>query len=144
MAQNSAYTVQVEGLREFQRSIRALRDREVTKKVRLVNKAAAEIVKPEAMRTAPEGKRDAKSNRRYRPGKLGRSVKVVASAKSAQIKAGSAARVPYAATVHFGYPKRNIRPNRFLFRAMARKGRQVSETYEREISTLVRDHLESE
>ncbi|MFE9026230.1 hypothetical protein ACFYOA_08200 [Streptomyces iakyrus] len=144
MARSSAYTVRVEGLREFQTTVRRLRDRELSKKVRAVNKAAAEIVKPEAKRGAPVGKRDAKSNKRYRPGKLSKSVTVQASAKSAVIKAGSAARVPYAAPIHYGYPKRNIRANRFLYRAMARKSAEVSEQYEQEISALVREHLESE
>ncbi|MGY5131274.1 hypothetical protein ACWGJW_02435 [Streptomyces nigrescens] len=144
MAQRSSFTVQVEGLREMQRQIRQLKDRELNKKVRLVNKAAAELVKPEAVQASPDGRRDAKSSKRYRPGKLDKSVKVVASTKSAVIKAGSAARVPYAAAIHFGYRKRNIRPNRFLFRAMARKGRQVGELYEREIHTLMSDYLESD
>lgn len=144
MAQRSAYTVRVDGLREFQRTVRKLKDRELNKKVRGVNKTAAEIVKPAAVLAAPDGKRDAKSNKRYRPGKLDKSIKVVASAKSAAIKAGSASRVPYAAAIHFGFKKRNIKPNRFLFRAMARKSTEVSETYEREIRALVRAHLESE
>jgi hypothetical protein len=124
--------------------VRKLKDRELNKKVREVNKTAAEIVKPAAVLAAPDGKRDAKSSKRYRPGKLDKSVKVVASAKSAAIKAGSASRVPYAAAIHFGFKKRNIKPNRFLFRAMARKSTEVSETYEREIRALVRSHLESE
>jgi len=144
MARRSAYTVQVEGLREFQQSVRRLKDRELNKKVRELNKSAAEIVKPEAVRASPDGKRDAKSSKKYRPGKLDKTIKVVASAKSAAIKAGSAARVPYAAVVHFGFPRRNIRPNRFLFRAMARKGKEVGEKYESEIQSLVREHLESE
>ncbi|MFE2245251.1 hypothetical protein [Streptomyces lavendulae] len=133
----------MDGLREFQKNLRQLKDKELNKKVRLVNKSAADIVLPEAIAASPDGKRDAKSSKKYRPGKLDKSIKVVASQKAAVIKAGSASRVPYAAAIHFGYRKRNIRPNRFLFRAMARKGREVGATYEREISQLVRDHLES-
>jgi hypothetical protein len=143
MAQRSEFTVQVDGLNELNRNLRALRDRDLNRRVREVNKMAAEVVKPEARRTAPEGHRDAKSNRRYRPGKLERSITVIASAKGAQVKAGSAARVPYAGAIHFGFPRRHIRPNRFLFRAMARKSDEVSATYEREIETVLRDHLES-
>jgi hypothetical protein len=144
MTQRSTFTVQVEGLTELQRTLRALKDRDLNKKVRDVNKMAAEIVKPEARKTAPDGHRDPKSNKRYKPGKLEKSITVVASAKSAAVKAGSASRVPYAGAIHFGFPKRHIRPNRFLFRAMARKGDEVSATYEREIETVLRDKLESD
>ena len=61
---NSAFTVRVEGLREFQRSVRALRNRELNQRVRQVNKTAAEIVKPEAVKACPDGRRDAKSSKR--------------------------------------------------------------------------------
>lgn len=144
MARTSAFTVRVQGMRELQRNVRRLRSRELNNSVRAANKKAAEVVKPEAVATAPKGRRNAKSSRRYRPGKLAKSVKVTASAKGAQVKAGSAARVPYAGVVHFGYPRRGIRPNRFLFRAMARKSVEVSETYEREIGAVVRQHLEGD
>lgn len=143
MAQRSSYTVQVEGLRDFQRQIRSLQDRELNKTVRVANKRAAEVLMPQAVHESPDGKRDAKSSKKYRPGKLDKSIKVVASTKSAVIKAGSASRVPYAAAIHFGYRKRNIRPNRFLYRAMARKGGQVAATYERLVEAVVRNHLES-
>ncbi|MFF3557323.1 HK97 gp10 family phage protein [Streptomyces tsukubensis] len=144
MARTSAFTVRVDGMRAFQKNIRRLKNRELNNSVRAANKAAAEVVKPEAERTAPRGERDEKSSRRYKPGRLAKSVKVTASAKGAQVKAGSAARVPYAAAVHFGYPKRGIAANRFLYRAMARKSQDVSETYEREISAVVRQHLEGD
>ncbi|QAX94997.1 minor tail protein [Streptomyces phage Sebastisaurus] len=139
----SNFTVQVDGLREFQRNVRQLRDKELNKKIRGANKQAGELVLPAAVRESPDGHRDAKSSKKYRPGKLDKSIKIVASQKSVAIKAGSASRVPYAAAIHFGYRKRNIRPNRFLYRAMARKSQAVSATYERLITQVVREHLES-
>lgn len=143
-AGRSAYTVRVEGLRELQRNVRQLRDRELGKKVREANKAAGNVLLPQAVRESPDGKRDAKSSKKYRPGKLDRSIKVVASQKNVVIKAGSASRVPYAAAIHFGYRKRSIRPNRFLYRAMARRSRDVASTYERLVSDVVREYLESD
>lgn len=143
MAQRSAYTIRVDGLREFQRNVRTLRDKELNKAVRAANKASAEILVPQAVHESPDGHRDAKSSKKYRPGKLDKSIKVTASAKGAVIKAGSAARVPYAAAIHFGFKRRNIRANRFLFRAMARKSAQVAATYERRIDAVVRAYLES-
>ncbi|MFI6861296.1 HK97 gp10 family phage protein [Streptomyces sp. NPDC050421] len=143
MASNSAYTVRVEGLREFQRNLRQLRDRELNKKVRLANKAAAEVVKPEARRTAPDRRPSSKDRQNYRPGRLEKSITVTASPKSAVIKAGSKARVPYAGAIHFGYRRRGISPNRFLYRAMARKSDEVSATYEAEITAVLRERLEN-
>ncbi|MER8014279.1 hypothetical protein ACIQ7S_03515 [Streptomyces griseoluteus] len=133
----------MDGLREFQRNVRTLRDKELNKAVRAANKASAEILVPQAVHESPDGHRDAKSSKKYRPGKLDKSIKVTASAKGAVIKAGSAARVPYAAAIHFGFKRRNIRANRFLFRAMARKSAQVAATYERRIEAVVRTYLES-
>lgn len=143
MAQRSAYTVRVEGLREFQRNVRTLRSKELNKAVREANKASGEVLIPQAKHESPDGTRDAKSSKRYRPGKLDKSIKVTASAKGAVIKAGSAARVPYAAAIHFGFRRRNISPNRFLFRAMARKSDVVAATYERRIAAVVSRFLES-
>ncbi|XUZ27375.1 hypothetical protein ACQVDT_21570 [Streptomyces sp. RMIT01] len=143
MAQRSAYTVRVDGLRQFQRNVRTLRDRELNKAVREANKASGEVLVPQAKHESPDGRRNSKSSKRYRPGKLDKSIKVTASAKGAVIKAGSAARVPYAAAIHFGFRKRNIRPNRFLFRAMARRSDQVAATYERRIHAVVQRFLES-
>ncbi|WP_030240792.1 MULTISPECIES: HK97 gp10 family phage protein [unclassified Streptomyces] len=143
MAQRSAYTIRVEGLREFQRNVRSLRDKELNKAVREANKASGEVLIPQAKQESPDGQRDAKSSKKYRPGKLDKSIKVTASVKGAVIKAGSAARVPYAAAIHFGWKAHNIKPNRFLFRAMARKSDAVAATYERRIDAVVRKFLES-
>ncbi|MEU8791559.1 hypothetical protein [Streptomyces sp. NPDC048643] len=123
--------------------MRTLKDKELNKAVREANKASGEVLLPQAVRESPDGKRDAKSSKKYRPGRLDKSIKVTASVKGAVIKAGSASRVPYAAAIHFGYGKRNIRANRFLFRAMARKSAQVAATYERRIEAVVRNYLES-
>ncbi|MFJ8955628.1 hypothetical protein ACIRO1_36610 [Streptomyces sp. NPDC102381] len=123
--------------------MRTLKDKELNKAVRAANKASGEILIPQAQRESPDGHRDAKSSKKYRPGRLDKSIKVTASVKGAVIKAGSAGRVPYAAAIHFGYRKRNIKPNRFLYRAMARKSDQVAATYERRIYAVVQQYLES-
>ncbi|OKH99995.1 hypothetical protein A6A06_23535 [Streptomyces sp. CB02923] len=140
---SSRFSVQVEGLTQLKKTLRQLKDKDLSKAVREVNKQAAELVKPDASRGVPQHRRTPKDAKKYRPGKLAKSVKVVASANGASIKAGTAARTPYAGAIHFGYPKRHIRPNRFLYRAMARNSGRVSETYEREISAVIRAKLES-
>ncbi|MDX2390186.1 HK97 gp10 family phage protein [Streptomyces sp. DK15] len=139
----SQFSVQVDGLTDLKKALRQLKDKELNKKVREANKTAAEIVKPEAQNTAPHHTRTPKDSKKYRPGKLAKSIKVVASANSAAIKAGTKARAPYAGAIHFGFPRRGISPNRFLYRAMARNSAAVSATYEREITAVLKDKLES-
>ncbi|MFF2406719.1 HK97-gp10 family putative phage morphogenesis protein [Streptomyces sp. NPDC058092] len=139
----SQFSVQVEGLNDLKKALRQLKDRDLNKKVRDANKAAAEIVRPEAQHLAPRHTRTSKDNKKYRPGKLAKSVKVQASANSAAIKAGTKSRTPYAGAIHFGFPRRGIHANRFLYRAMARNSEAVSETYQREITDVLRDKLES-
>ncbi|MFJ8386220.1 HK97-gp10 family putative phage morphogenesis protein [Streptomyces sp. NPDC094438] len=139
----SRFSVQVEGLNQLKKTLRQLKDKDLSKAVRGVNKEAAELVKPDAQRGVPQHQRSPKDSKKYRPGKLAKSVKVVASANSAAIKAGTASRTPYAGAIHFGFPRRHIRPNRFLYRAMARNSDRVSETYEREITAVLRSKLEN-
>lgn len=88
----SRFSVQVEGLNQLKKTLRQLKDKDLSKKVREVNKEAAELVKPDAQRGVPQHQRSPKDNKKYRPGKLAKSVKVVASANSAAIKAGTASR----------------------------------------------------
>ncbi|WP_424213194.1 HK97-gp10 family putative phage morphogenesis protein [Streptomyces sp. BI20] len=140
---SSRFSVQVDGLNELKQALRKLKDKDLNKSVRDANKSAAEIVRPDAQAGVPQHTRTPKDSKKYRPGKLAKSVKVVASANFAAIKAGTKARAPYAGAIHFGSPRRGIRPNRFLYRAMARNSEAVSDTYEREITAVLKNKLES-
>lgn len=80
------------------------------------NRQAADTVAGAARGTAPVGIKSAKSRKRYRPGKLSKSVRAGATAKAGVIRAGGG-RVPYANAIHWGWPKRNIQAQHFLSEA---------------------------
>jgi hypothetical protein len=68
-------------------------------------------------------------------GRLRDTVRPVATRRGAKIRAGGA-RVPYAGPIHFGWPKRNITPNQFLYRAVDKSVNEAVEMYLEEIYTI--------
>lgn len=117
--------IRVDGLKELQRDIRKAQDKELGKKLRAANKKAADVVKDRAKPEAP-----------VQSGRLAKSVTSKAGQRDAHVKAGTAARVPYAGAIHFGWPRRGIKANRFLNRALWRTREQVGKVYEVEIEDL--------
>jgi hypothetical protein len=70
-----------------------------------------------------------------RSSRLQGTIRHVSSRRGARIRAGSA-RVPYAGVIHFGWRKRNIEPNRFLYRAVDKSVDEAVEMYLKEIYTI--------
>lgn len=133
-------SIEVEGATELRRAIIRAGDKELGKKLKRANLSAAEMVVRSALPNIP-----------VRSGRLQASVKAIASQTSGKARAG-AARVPYAAAVHwgegtgnvnhttgatFGRPARNIRGRPFLWEAADRMLHQVIEAYEGEIDDLL-------
>lgn len=92
----------IEGLNEVLRDLHRFGDKDTPKAIRAANKQAAEVVVPTARAEAPR-----------RSGRLAASVAAKATQKYGAVKAGTAARVPYAGPIHFGWFRRHIRPNPF-------------------------------
>ena len=115
----------VDGLKELQKEIRKTEDVELKKRLRLANKEAAQVVADQAKVEVPR-----------RSGRLARSIGTQASQTSAFVKAGTAARVPYAGPIHFGWPKRNIRPQPFLYEALDKRIGEVRKAYEKNLEKL--------
>ena len=118
----------VDGLKALQKEIRQTEDVELKKQLRLANKEAAQVVADQAKVEVPR-----------RSGRLARSIGVQASQTSASVKAGTAARVPYAGPIHFGWPKRNIRPQPFLYEAMDKRIGEVRRAYEKNLGKITKD-----
>lgn len=119
--------LKVEGLRELQRQLKQTEDKEMQKSLRKANKGAAEIVADEARDRVP-----------VRSGRLKASIGARGSNRSATVKAGTAARVPYAGAIHFGWRARNILPQPFLYDALGDKWHDVYRNYEAEIESIIR------
>ena len=118
----------VDGLKALQKEIRQTEDVELKKQLRLANKEAAQVVADQAKVEVPR-----------RSGRLARSIGTQASQTSAFVKAGTAARVPYAGPIHFGWPKRNIRPQPFLYEAMDKRIGEVRKAYEKNLGKITKD-----
>ena len=97
--------------------------------------AADEVVLPRAKQEAPVGDpADYAGRRRPRPGRLARSVRILANQRRVAIAAGRTA-LPYANAVYWGWPGHNIAPNRFLERAAANAGPgRLSSVLDREVT----------
>ena len=118
----------VDGLKALQKEIRKTEDVEMKKRLRLANKEAAQVVADQAKVEVPR-----------RSGRLARSIGTQASQTSAFVKAGTAARVPYAGPIHFGWPKRNIRPQPFLYEALDKRIGEVRRAYEKNLGKITKD-----
>lgn len=120
-----ARAIKVEGLKELQRDLRRAQNKDTAKAIREAGKAAAKIVADDASSKAPRVS-----------GRLAGSIKPQAQSTSARVKAGSASRVPYAGPIHFGWGRRNIEPNPFLYDALGDKWAEVYEAYEENLESI--------
>lgn len=134
--------VQVEGLDELRRAVRAAGLVGVPKALAAANRDAAELI---AIRAAPLAP--------VQTGAMRASVRALGSQRYGRVRAGSA-RVPYAAAIHWGRKRGNVgRPPRnrrslnvirarpFIYDTAQRMRREVAYQYERSINRLVIDAI---
>lgn len=131
----AGFGVQVHGGQRLTRTLRkAGHD---VKQLTRINKQAAGVVTVAAKARAPHGIKTRKSRKRYRPGKLSRSIRAGATTKAGVIRAGST-RVPYANAIHWGWPRRNIKPNPFISEAAQATEAVWIKQYEAHMNKVVR------
>jgi phage gpG-like protein len=109
-------TFRVEGLNKLLKALEQL-DQEAKQNFRAAGKWAGEEVAKTARGIVPVG-----------TGRLQKSIKGVATARGAKVRAGRSA-VPYAGPIHFGWGRRNIFPQPFLYRAADRRVNDVVDQY---------------
>ena len=97
-------TFRIEGLAKLQRELKQAG--EDCQDLKTASTKAALIVLAEAKRTAP-----------VRSGALKKSLRKSVTKTSAGVLGGKALVVPYAQPIHWGWPKRGIRPNPWISRA---------------------------
>lgn len=119
--------VQIEGLRETQKALRDLSD-ELRFEMKETHRKAAEVVVEGAKRYVP-----------FRTGKLAASIRAAATMTSGKVRVGSAA-VPYAGPIHFGWPKRRITPQPFIYDALDERRDEVLELYQLRINGAIVKH----
>lgn len=128
--------VKVDGLDQLRRQVRQINP-DLGRELRATNKSVAEMVVQAALPNVP-----------VRSGRLRRSVKATATQKAAYGKAGTPARVPYAAAIHWGEGagnvgggasrrNRNIQGRPFLWDAADRTINRAVAEYEDAIQDLL-------
>lgn len=126
-ARGDMLRIDVTGLRETQRALRKLQDKELQKELRGAHKKAAQAAADAGEAEAPK-----------LTNKLAASVGARASGRGASVKAGTGKRVPYAGVIHFGWPKRGIAANEFLYRGISKKQKQITEAYEKDLTRIIK------
>jgi HK97 gp10 family phage protein len=115
-----------EASKDFRKALRAVNDDMADLKA--VHKDAAEIVARRSAQIVPTGA----------TGMLRDSIDSRGTQTKGYVRAGSKAVVPYAGAIHFGWPKRNIKPQPFIYTAMDQRRGEVLEQYSNRLENLIR------
>lgn len=124
MAAGKGPRIEVDGAKELRTAMKRM-SADLGDLTRL-NKEVAGIVASDARGRAPN-----------LTGALSRSVRPGSNKKAGYVTAGRKL-VPYAGPIHFGWPRRNIEPNTFLYDAADARSGEVIGRYRDRIGDLVR------
>jgi HK97 gp10 family phage protein len=94
--------------------------------IKAAGSAAGELVANQARALAP-----------VRSGALRNSIRVSKSLNRVSVSAGNNKSVPYANPIHWGWFKRNIRPQPFFVKALGITREEVYQNYYRSLDTLI-------
>lgn len=123
-------TPEVVGTHEVRRQIRRMQDAvsktSATSDLKGIHADAAKLVQGDAERIVP-----------VRSGRLKNTLRSTGTVKAGVVRAGLS-KVPYAGPIHFGWPKRNIRPNPFLYKAADQRANEVLELFDQRVNALIR------
>lgn len=120
-------TVQISGLNETLRVLKAIGGKEMTVAIRKAGIQAAEAVVSDARTEVP-----------VRTGRLRESIGIRALQRAVYIKSGNN-RLVYSNPIHWGWVRRHIKPNPFLARALGYNRDEIARRYDEQLKKLVRD-----
>tara|TARA_R110002012_G_scaffold320793_1_gene545596 strand:- start:31 stop:438 length:408 start_codon:yes stop_codon:yes gene_type:complete len=92
-----------------------------------LNKKVAEVVASQAKNEVP-----------VRTGKLKDTIRGAGTKTQGVVRAGFA-RVPYSGPIHFGWYKRNIQPQPFLYEALDKRRGEVFDKYNKGVRKILKD-----
>ena len=117
--------VEIEGVTSLARTLRQAGNEGARDFLLAANKEAARAVESAARSLVPR-----------RSGRLADTLRSAGNAKGGVVLAGKA-KVPYAGPIHFGWFRRGIKPQPFLFQALDRKAVEIEEIYLRRLDELL-------
>lgn len=97
--------------------------------IKAAGSQAGEVVAREARTLVP-----------VRTGALRNTIKVTKALRSVSVRAGNNGKVPYANPIHWGWFKRNIKPQPFFIKALGITRDEVYRNYYRTLDTLIAFH----
>jgi hypothetical protein len=116
--------IEVKGLNKLVRDLKTL-DADLVDSIKQVNAKLADEVASTAKIKVPR-----------LSGALAASIRSSGQGRTGVVRAGGRA-VPYAGPIHFGWAKRNIRPQPFLYDALDARRVEVATTWVRELERIV-------
>lgn len=114
--------IKIEGLRSLRKDIRKLENSGLLEELEAAHKRASDRAVRASKREVP-----------VKTGKLKDSILARPTKLEGRVKAGTPKRVPYAGPIHFGWKKRNISPNEFIYRGINREENAIIKEYEEEV-----------
>jgi len=108
--------IQIEGLNQLVRQLKSL-EPDLLVEYKALNRSLAETVLAEARATVP-----------VRSGRLRDSLRIGVTQRAGIVRVGSSG-VNYAKPIHFGWRRRNIEPQPFLYDALDRRRGEVLAAY---------------
>lgn len=124
MAYTDPAGIKVKGYRDAIKALQAIGVPD--KEIKQAGNEAGEIVAKEARALVP-----------VRSGKLRDSIKVNKALKNVVIKAGNERSIPYANPIHWGWFKRNIKPQPFFVKAIGITRDDVYQQYYKNVEKLL-------
>jgi HK97 gp10 family phage protein len=121
---SNASGIKVKGLRSSLKALQAIGVD--AKDIKSAGNEAGEIVAREARNLAP-----------VRTGSLRSTIRTSKALNKVSVSAGNNGRVPYANPIHWGWFKRNIKPQPFFVKALGITRDEVYQNYYRSIDRLI-------
>lgn len=116
--------IEIRGARQLRRKLSMLDG--AIDDLKAIHKEAADVVMSEALARVP-----------VETGTLRDTIRSSGTKTGGRVRAGFK-RVPYAGPIHFGWPRRNIEPQPFLYDALDSRRRQVLDVYQDRLGDLLR------
>ena len=118
-------SIEVEGLNELRKALRQAKDKELNETMREIHRELAREIVQRALPNVP-----------VKTGELKATVRAAGTIRDAIGRVGKAT-VPYAPPIHWGWPRRNIKPNPFLVDAAQNIERDIVDRYDKAVSDML-------
>lgn len=115
-------SIQITGMKELRRDLKKI-SKDLPKELNKVAKDAAELVAEQARVEVP-----------VLTGRTQAKIKAAGTAKGGQVRVNG---LVYAPVIHFGWRRRNIEPNPYLYNSLDKRRSEVLAKFEKELAEFI-------